>query len=123
MAKPMLEQTPGNVVVGLDLGTTKTCALIAEIGPQGQVNIIGLGTTPSTGLRKGVVVNIESTVDSIVKAVHEAERMAGVKVSSVFVGVAGDHIKGMTSSGVIAVSRKDKEIIQEDVERVLDAAK
>ncbi len=123
MARNAQEGTPDNIVVGLDLGTTKTCALIAEVGEQGELNVIGVGNAPSTGLRKGVVVNIESTVDSIQRAVREAERMAGVRADSLFVGVGGDHIKGMTSNGVVAVSRKDKEITQEDVDRVLEATK
>lgn len=112
-----------NIIVGLDLGTTKICALIAEVQPQGLVNILGVGIKPSKGLRKGVVVNIENTIESVKAAVAEAERMAGVHVGSVFAGIAGGHIKGLNSHGVIAVSRKDKEISQEDVDRVIDAAK
>ena len=114
---------PENIVVGLDLGTTKTSCLIAEIGNGGRMNVVGVGSAPSTGLRKGVVVNIDGTVEAINKALHEAERMAGVEVDSLFVTVGGDHIKGLTSHGVIAVSRKDKEIGPEDVERVIEAAK
>jgi len=87
------------------------------------VNIIGVGVKPSRGLRKGVVVNIENTIESVKAAVTEAERMAGVHVGSVFAGIAGGHIKGLNSHGVIAVSRKDKEITREDVERVIEAAK
>ncbi len=123
MAKPMQEQAHDNLVVGLDLGTTKTCCLIAETGPGGELNVIGVATAPSSGLKKGAVINIEATVDSISRAVGEAERMAGVKAHSAFVSVGGEHIKGMTSHGVIAVGRKDKEVTREDVERVLEAAK
>jgi cell division protein FtsA len=123
MPKIEREGPTHELVVGLDLGTTKTTCLIAELSAEGGLSVVGVGTAPSAGMRKGVVVNIESTVDSIQKAVREAERMAGVKVQSAYVGVGGDHIKGMTSNGVIAVSRKDKEIQQEDVDRVIEAAK
>jgi cell division protein FtsA len=116
------EQAPP-LIVGLDLGTTKICAVIAEVQGQGSLHVIGAGITPSKGLKKGVVVNIESTIESIVLAMAEAERMAGVRVGSVFAGIAGAHIKGLNSHGVIAVSRKDKEITQEEVNRVIDAAK
>ncbi|MEW6516533.1 MAG: cell division protein FtsA [candidate division FCPU426 bacterium] len=119
----MARDTHENIIVGLDLGTTKICALIAEVQPQGLINVLGVGVKPSRGLRKGVVVNIENTIDSVKSAVAEAERMAGVSVGSVFTGIAGGHIKGLNSHGVIAVSRKDKEISQEDVDRVIDAAK
>jgi cell division protein FtsA len=103
----------------LDIGTTKICTVVAEV-VDGQVNIIGLGTHPSKGLRKGVVINIESTVQSIKKAVEEAELMAGVHLTSVYAGIAGGHIKGINSHGVIAV--KNKEIGPTDVKRVIDAA-
>ena len=106
-------------MVGLDIGTTKICTVVGEV-VDGQVNIIGLGTHPSKGLRKGVVINIESTVQSIKKAVEEAELMAGVHLTSVYVGIAGGHIKGINSHGVIAV--KNKEIAPNDVKRVIDAA-
>jgi cell division protein FtsA len=113
----------GALLVGLDLGTTKTCCLVAEVTADGGLSVIGVGRAPSAGLRKGVVVNIEATVESIQRAVAEAERMAGVKVGAAYVSVGGDHIKGLTSHGVVAVSRKDHEIVQEDVDRVLEAAK
>ncbi|MGQ9646783.1 MAG: cell division protein FtsA [Thermodesulfobacteriota bacterium] len=108
-----------SLVVGLDIGTTKICTVVAEVA-NGQINIIGLGTHPSKGLRKGVVINIESTVQSIKKAVEEAELMAGVHLTSVYAGIAGGHIKGINSHGVIAV--KNKEITPSDVKRVIDAA-
>jgi cell division protein FtsA len=123
MAKQNIESLHENLVVGLDLGTSKTCCLIAEMGADGSLNIIGVGNAPSSGLKKGAVINIEATVDSITKALGEAERMAGVKVGGAFISVGGEHIKGMTSHGVIAVGRKDREVTQEDVERVLEAAK
>ncbi|MFQ5848577.1 MAG: cell division protein FtsA [Candidatus Methylomirabilales bacterium] len=112
-----------NVIVGLDIGTTKICAIIAELMEDGGLDIIGIGNSPSKGLRKGVVINIEVTVDSIKRALEEAELMAGVDIHSVFVGIAGGHIKGINSRGVIAVSGKSREITQKDVDRVIDAAK
>ncbi len=111
------KKTP--LVVGLDIGTTKICTVVGEV-EDGQVNIIGLGTHPSKGLRKGVVINIESTVQSIKKAVEEAELMADCHITSVYAGIAGGHIKGINSHGVIAI--KNKEIGQNDVKRVIDAA-
>lgn len=110
------------IVVGLDIGTTKICTIIGEINDN-EINIIGVGNSPSTGLNKGVVVNIESTVESIKKAVDDASRMAGVEVGTAYAGIAGGHIKGINSHGVIAVSGSSKEVTQEDVDRVIDAAK
>lgn len=109
-----------NLVVGLDIGTTKICAVVGEVSAGG-VDIIGMGTHPSVGLRKGVVVNIESTVNSIKKAVEEAELMAGCEITSVYAGIAGGHIKGFNSHGVIAV--KSREVTRGDIERVIEAAK
>src|SRR6056297_1084346 len=108
------------LVVGLDIGTTKICAVVGEVTPDG-VDVVGIGTSPSTGLRKGVVVNIEQTVQSIKKALEEAELMAGCEIRSVYAGIAGSHIAGFNSHGVIAV--KGGEVTARDVERVLDAAK
>jgi cell division protein FtsA len=113
-------QGRGNLIVGLDIGTTKICCVVGEMS-QGDVNIIGIGTHPSIGLRKGVVVNIESTVDSIKKAVEEAELMAGCEISSVYTGIAGGHITGFNSRGIVAI--KGPEITETDVERVIDAAR
>jgi cell division protein FtsA len=109
-----------NLVVGLDIGTTKICAVVGEVS-SGGVDIVGIGTHPSVGLRKGVVVNIESTVNSIKKAIEEAELMAGCEITSVFAGIAGGHIKGFNSQGVIAV--KSREVTKSDIGRVIDAAK
>jgi len=109
-----------NIIVGLDIGTTKVTAVVGEMMDD-EINIIGVGSHPSTGLRKGSVVNIESTVDSIRKAIEEAELMAGCDISSVYVGIAGNHIKGFNSHGIIAI--KGREIMETDVERVIDAAK
>lgn len=107
-------------IVGLDIGTTKICAIVGEVTDAG-IDIVGIGTHPSTGLRKGVVINIESTVESITKAIEEAELMAGCKIDAVLAGIAGSHIKSFNSHGIVAV--KDKEITANDVQRVLDAAK
>jgi cell division protein FtsA len=109
-----------NIIVGLDIGTTKICAVVGEVGPN-DINIIGIGTHPSIGLRKGVVVNIEATVDSIKKAVEEAELMAGCEISSVYAGIAGGHITGFNSHGIIAI--KGQEVTQLDVDRVIEAAR
>jgi cell division protein FtsA len=111
-------------VVGLDIGTTKICCIVGEIverGPFPLIDIVGIGTAPSSGLRKGVVINIDTTVESITKAVEEAELMAGAEISTVYTGIAGGHIKSFNSTGIVAV--KDKEITEQDVQRVIDAAK
>lgn len=114
-----------DVVVGLDIGTTKICCIVAEVtgssSDENDIDIVGIGTAPSTGLRKGVVVNIDRTVESIAKAVEEAELMAGVEISTVYAGIAGGHIKSFNSTGVVAV--KEREITEQDVQRVIDAAK
>lgn len=108
------------IIVGLDIGTTKIAVVVGEM-LEDEINVLGVGSHPSTGLRKGTVVNIEATVDSIKKAVEEAELMAGCDISSVYVGIAGNHIQGLNSHGVIAI--KGREITQQDVERVIDAAR
>ena len=108
-------------IVGLDIGTTKICCIIGEKNPDGKIDIIGLGQYPSKGLRKGVVINIDSTVESIKNAVEEAEMMAGCEIESVFVGIAGGHINSLNSHGIIAV--KGKEVVEKDVDRVIEAAK
>ena len=109
-----------NLVVGLDIGTTKICAIVGAMTSDG-LDVVGIGTSPSRGLRKGVVINIESTVNAIRKAIQEAELMAGCEIKSVFAGIAGGHIKGINSQGVIAI--KNREVTNEDVRRVIDAAK
>ena len=108
------------IIVGLDVGTTKICAIVGKLTAE-EIEIIGIGTHPSEGLRKGVVVNIDSTVDSIKKAVHEAELMSGTDIKAVVTGIAGAHIKGFNSHGIIGV--KDREVSSKDVEKVLEAAK
>lgn len=109
------------IIVGLDIGTTKIAVIVAQRAIGGKVDIIGIGTHPSKGLRKGVVINIEATVNSIRHAVEEAELMAGAEITSVYAGIAGAHIKGFNSHGIVAV--KNKEVTQKDVERVIDAAR
>ncbi len=111
------------VIAGLDVGTTKICCVIAEWSPVGQLDIVGIGISPSRGLRKGVVVNIDSTVESVKHAVGEAEQMAGVEISSVLAGVAGGHIRGINSRGVVAVSGKHREVSHADIDRALEAAR
>jgi len=106
--------------VGLDIGTTKIACIITELGENGQLKVIGVGISPSDGLRKGAVVDIAKTVNSIKKAVEEAELMAGVDVDAVWVGIAGSHINNINSNGVVAI---DKEITKEDIERAIDSAK
>jgi cell division protein FtsA len=111
-----------NIVTGLDLGTSKVRVIIGEAGGEDGVNIVGLGEAQSHGLNKGVVVNIDSTVESIHTAVREAERMAGVEIGEVWVGVGGAHIQGDNSRGVVAVVRKDKVITGEDRDRAIESA-
>ncbi len=108
------------MIVGLDIGTSKVVAIVGEIGPEGQIEIIGIGSHPSKGMKKGVVVNIESTVQSIQRAVEEAELMAGCQIHSVYVGIAGSHIRSLNSHGIVAI--KDREVYAHDLERVIDAA-
>ena len=112
-----------NCFIGLDIGTTKIACIISELDANGELKIVGVGVSPSDGLRKGVVVNIDKTVHSIQKAVEEAELMAGIDVESVYVGIAGDHIRAINSKGVVAISREDNEIAELDVVRAIDAAK
>lgn len=110
-------------IAGLDIGTTKIFAIIADIENEGFPKIVGVGTSPSEGLRKGVVVNLEKTVQSIKLAVEEAERMAGTQIDEVYAGIAGDHIRSINGRGVVAVASPNNEITQADIRRVIDAAK
>ncbi len=112
-----------DIVVGLDIGTTKVCAIIGRVNEYNGIDVVGVGVSPSRGLRKGVVVNIESTVQSVATAIEKAELMAGIEVKSVYAGIAGGHIEGINSRGVVAVATRSKEITPEEVERVVDAAK
>ncbi|HXF66883.1 MAG TPA: cell division protein FtsA [Burkholderiales bacterium] len=109
------------LIVGLDIGTSKIAALVAELKPEGGFEIIGMGSHPSRGLKKGVVVNIESTVGAIQRALEEAELMADCKIREVYAGIAGSHIRSFNSQGMVAV--KDKEVAQTDIERVIDTAR
>ena len=110
-----------NLIVGLDIGTTKICCIVADLQPDGRLDIIGIGTHPSRGLRKGVVIDIDSTVESMRMAVEEAEMMAGVEIRTVFAGIAGGHIKSGNSNGVVAT--RDGEVTASDIQRVIDAAR
>ena len=112
-----------NIVVGLDIGTSKVGVVIGDVDPQHGVIILGVGMSPSEGLRQGVVVDLDLAVQSIERAVREAQLTAGVEVENVIVGIAGDHVRSVNSRGVVAVSRADHEITQNDVNRVIDAAK
>ena len=117
----MTKKTDKNLIVGLDIGTSKVVAIVGEITPEGGIEIIGLGSHPSKGLKKGVVINIESTVQSIQRAIEEAELMAGCQINSVYAGIAGSHIKSINSHGIVAI--KDREVSEMDLDRVIDAAR
>lgn len=117
----MSKKATNSLIVGLDIGTSKVVAIVGEITLEGDIDIIGIGTQPSRGLKKGVVVNIESTVQSIQRAVEEAELMAGCQIRSVYTGIAGSHIRSINSHGIVAI--KEKEVTAADVARVIDAAK
>lgn len=117
----MAKKTERNIITGLDIGTSKVVALVGEITPDGSLELIGIGRHTSRGLKRGVVVDIEATVNSIQRAVQEAELMAGCEVRSVFAGIAGSHIRSLSSHGIVAI--RDSEVSQIDVERVIDAAK
>ncbi len=117
----MVKRTDRNLIVGLDIGTSKVVAIVGELRADGALEIIGVGSHPSRGLKKGVVVNIESTVQSIQRAVEEAELMANCEIHAVYAGIAGSHVRSLNSHGIVAI--KDKEVGPGDVERVIDAAK
>lgn len=109
------------LIVGLDIGTSKVIAIVAEILPEGRMEVVGMGSHPSRGLKKGVVVNIESTVNAIQRALEEAELMADCKITEVYTGIAGSHIKSFNSHGMVPI--KDKEVTQNDVDRVIETAR
>ena len=111
----------GKLIVGLDIGTSKVVSIVGEVGGDGELKVVGLGSHPSRGLKKGMVVDIESTVQSIQRAVEEAERMAGCQIHSVYAGIAGSHIQSLNSHGIVAI--RDREVFQHDLERVIDAAR
>lgn len=108
------------MIVGLDIGTSKVVCIVGEVTPEGLIEVVGIGSHPSRGLKKGMVVNIESTVMSIQRAVEEAELMAGCQIHSVSAGIAGNHVRSMNSHGIVAI--RDREVYQPDIERVIDAA-
>jgi cell division protein FtsA len=116
----MSQSGEGKMIVGLDIGTSKVVAIVGEITPEGGVEVVGIGTHPSRGMKKGVVVNIESTVQSIQRAIEEAELMAGCQINSVYAGIAGSHIRSLNSHGIVAI--KDREVFAADLDRVIDAA-
>lgn len=116
----MTKSAGDRMIVGLDIGTSKVVAMVAEIGVEGEPEIIGIGSHRSRGLEKGVVVDIESTVQAIGKAVEEAELMAGCEIHSVYAGIAGSHVRSLNSHGIVAI--RDREVFQPDIERVIDAA-
>ena len=118
---PVNRKTENNMIVGLDIGTSKVATVVGDVSEDNQVEIVGVGSHPSRGLKKGVVVNIESTVQAIQRSIEEAELMAGCQIHSVYTGIAGSHIRGMNSHGIVGV--KDREVSSGDVERVLDAAR
>lgn len=117
----MSKKVEHGMIVGLDIGTSKVVAIVGEVNDDNELEIIGLGSHASRGLKKGVVVNIESTVQSIQRAVEEAELMAGCQIHSVYAGIAGSHIRSMNSHGIVAI--KDREVVEGDVDRVIDAAR
>jgi cell division protein FtsA len=116
----MSKRSERNIIVGLDIGTSKIVALVGELKLDGEIEVIGVGSHPSHGLKRGVVVNIDSTVQSIQRAVEQAELMAGVEINAVFTGIAGSHVRSLNSHGIVAI--KDREVAQGDIARVMDAA-
>lgn len=110
------------IIVGLDIGTTKTCTVIGYVNENNQIEVAGVGVAPSRGLKNGVIVNIDNTVSSIVKSVEDAELMAGTEVASVYVGITGNHIKGENSRGVVAISNRQRTISPIEIKRVIEAA-
>ena len=115
----MSEGISENLIVGLDIGTSKVVAIVGDLNEEDGLDIIGIGSHKSRGLKKGTVVNIESTVESIQKAIEEAELMAGCQIHSVYAGIAGSHIRSMNSHGIVAI--RDGEVMRPDIERVIDA--
>lgn len=115
------KQPEKNFLVGIDIGTSKVVAIVGEIRPDNVIHVVGIGSSPSRGLKRGVVINIEATVNSVQRAVAEAELMAGCKIHSAYTGIAGSHIKSLNSHGIVAI--KDQEVTQADVDRVIDAAR
>ncbi|MCH2664747.1 cell division protein FtsA, partial [bacterium] len=111
----------GDRIVGIDIGTTKICTIVAEVDDQGGLKITGVGSAPSEGLKRGVVINVEKTVKSIQEAIDRAEQMSDTRITAVYAGIAGSHVRGLNQDGVAAISTR--EVADEDVRRVLDQAK
>lgn len=118
-----MSRTEDRYIVALDIGTSKACALVGEVTDRGQLEIIGKGTSPMKGTRRGNIINLDQAIEAVKKAVDEAEVMAGLQIESVYVGVAGDHIRSVNSRGVVSVMGKHKEIAREDIDRVIEASK
>jgi len=118
-----MPKTEDKYIVALDIGTSKVCVLVGEINDRGQLEIIGKGTSPMKGTRRGNIINLDQAIEAVKKAVDEAEVMAGVQIEAVYVGIAGDHIRSVNSRGVISVTGKHKEIAREDIDRVIEASK
>ena len=112
-----------DIVVGLDIGSRKVCTVIGELGENDQIEIIGVGTAPSLGIRKGVIIDLDQAIQSVKESIESAERMAGMRINSAFVSIAGSHISSVNSKGVIAISGESSEITEKDIEKVIEAAK
>jgi cell division protein FtsA len=111
------------IVVGLDIGSGKVCTVIGELGVGDQIEIIGIGTSPSLGIKKGIIIDLEQAIQSVKESIESAERMAGIRINSAFVSIAGSHITSINSKGVIAISGESPEITENDIEKVIEAAK
>src|SRR5215210_3248544 len=118
-----MPRTEEKYVVALDIGTSKVCVLVGEVNDRGQLEIIGKGTAPMKGTRRGNIINLDQAVDAVKKAIDEAEVMAGLQIESAYVGVAGDHIRSVNSKGVVSIVGKHREITREDIDRVIEASK
>jgi cell division protein FtsA len=118
-----MPKTEDKYIVALDIGTSKVCVLVGEVTDRGQLEIIGKGTSPMKGTRRGNIINLDQAIDAVKKAVDEAEVMAGLQIESVFVGVAGDHIRSVNSRGVVSIAGRQREIAREDIDRVIEASK
>jgi cell division protein FtsA len=118
-----MPKTEDKYVVALDIGTSKVCVLVGEVNDRGQLEIIGKGTSPMKGTRRGNIINLDQAIDAVKKAVDEAEVMAGLQIESVYVGVAGDHIRSVNSRGVVSIAGRQREIAREDIDRVIEASK
>jgi cell division protein FtsA len=119
----VIDMERDEMVVGLDIGTGKVCTVVGELGEDNQIEIIGIGTSPSLGVKKGVIINLDQAIQSVKQSIESSERMAGTRIDSVFVSIAGSHITSVNSKGVIAISGESPEITERDIEKVIEAAK